>query len=74
IQEGFEIVEGEIGESIKDLSISGVATDALFLIDGVGKQLGFEEGRCGKDQIAYISAGGPHIRVKKGGILFGGRE
>jgi TldD protein len=74
IQEGFEINDGEIGDPIKDLSISGVATDALFLIEGVGKQLGFEEGRCGKDQIAYISAGGPHIRVKKGGILFGGRE
>jgi TldD protein len=74
IQEGFEITNGEIGEPIKDLSISGIATDALNLIDGIGKNLGFEEGRCGKGQIAYISAGGPHVRVKKGGILFGGRE
>ena len=74
IQEGFEINDGEIGEPIKDLSISGIATDSLHVIDGIGKTLGFEEGRCGKGQTAYISAGGPHIRVKKGGILFGGRD
>jgi TldD protein len=74
IQEGFEIQNGEIGDPIKDLSISGVATDALLLIEGVGRQRQFEEGRCGKGQVAYISAGGPHLRVGKGGILFGGRE
>lgn len=74
IQEAFEIRNGEIGDPIKDLSISGVATETLFLIERVGKNVGFEEGYCGKDQIAAVSDGGPLMRVKKGGILFGGRE
>jgi TldD protein len=74
IQEAFEIRNGEIGEPIKDLSISGIATEALLLIEGVGRELGFNAGYCGKIQRAATSAGGPHLRVKKGGILFGGRE
>lgn len=73
IQEAFEIQNGEIGDPIKDLAISGIATEALFLIEGAGKELGFEEGYCGKGQVAAISAGGPHLRIKEGGILFGGR-
>jgi TldD protein len=75
VQEAFEIQNGEIGEPIKDLSISGIATDALLLIDGVGKDIGFNEGICGKnDQQARVSTGGPNVRIKKGAILFGGRE
>lgn len=74
VQEAFEIHSGELGEPIKDLSISGIATEALFLIDGLGKEMGFEEGYCGKGQRAAVSSGGPHVRFKKGGILFGGRE
>jgi len=73
VQEAFEIHKGEIGSPIKDLSISGIATEALFLIEGVGKELGFEEGYCGKGQRAATSSGGPHVRVEKGAILFGGR-
>lgn len=73
VQEAFEIHKGEIGEPIKDLSISGVATEALFLIEGIGKELGFDEGYCGKGQLAATSSGGPHLRLKKGAILFGGR-
>ena len=74
VQEAFEIKNGEIGEPIKDLSISGIATEALFLIDGVGKEVGFEEGYCGKGQRMGVSSGGPLVRIQKGGILFGGRE
>lgn len=75
VQEAFEIKNGEIGEPIKDLSISGIATDALFLIDGVGKKVGFNEGICGKDnQQARVYTGGPHVKIKQGAILFGGRE
>jgi TldD protein len=73
IQEAFEIRNGEIGDPIKDLSISGLATEALVLVEGVGKELGFDEGYCGKGQIMPNSAGGPHVRIKKGAILFGGR-
>jgi len=73
IQEAFEIRNGEIQDPIKDLSISGIATEALFLIEGIGKELEFEEGFCGKGQRAAVSSGGPLVRFKEGGILFGGR-
>ena len=73
IQEAFEIHNGEVAEPIKDLSISGLATEALFLIEGVGQKVEHGEGYCGKGQSMAVSSGGPNIRVKKGAILFGGR-
>ncbi|MGY5878624.1 MAG: TldD/PmbA family protein [Candidatus Thorarchaeota archaeon] len=74
IQEAYEIVNGEIGQSVKDLSISGIATDSLMRIDGVAKeQFEYEVGRCGKGQDAFVSSGGPDIRFAAGGITFGGK-
>ena len=73
IQEAFEIQKGEIGDPIKDLAISGLATEMLFTIQGVGKEIEFEDGYCGKGQTAAVSSGGPKMRVDEGGILFGGR-
>ncbi len=75
VQEAYEIVNGEIGRPVTDLSISGIATDALFNIEAVADEdFPFEVGRCGKGQTAYISAGGPRIRFSKGGITFGGKD
>ncbi len=71
IQEGYEIVNGEIGEPIKNTSISGMAIEALKYITGAGKILNFESGRCGKGQEAFVSSGGPRMRFKKGAIVFG---
>ncbi len=73
VQEGYEIVNGEIGRPVMDLSISGIATDSLMLIDAVSdEKFGFELGRCGKGQEAFVAAGGPSIRFKRGGVTFGG--
>ena len=72
IQEGYEIVNGEIGDPIRNLSISGNTLETLLAVDGVANDLDFEVGRCGKGQTAFIGDGGPHIRVKK--IIIGGRE
>jgi len=75
IQEAYEIVDGELGKPIKDLSISGIATDSLFKIEGVANEgFPYELGRCGKGQTAYVASGGPRIRFSKGGITFGGQE
>ncbi|MEA1993760.1 MAG: TldD/PmbA family protein [Euryarchaeota archaeon] len=71
IQEGYEIVDGEIGDPIKNTSISGMATEALKYISGVGKKVEFESGRCGKGQEVFVSSGGPKMRFKKGAIVFG---
>ncbi|UCH57639.1 MAG: TldD/PmbA family protein [Candidatus Bathyarchaeota archaeon] len=73
IQEAYEIVEGEIGGAVTDLSISGIATDSLFKIEAISKEeFPFEAGRCGKGQEAFCASGGPNIRFGKGGITFGG--
>jgi TldD protein len=73
IQEAYEIVNGELGKPVKDLSISGIATDSLFKIEGVAnEEFPWEVGRCGKGQEAFVSSGGPRIRFLEGGITFGG--
>ncbi len=74
IQEAFEIVNGEIGRPVTDLSISGIATDSLFKIEAISKEpFPYEVGRCGKGQEAFVSSGGPDIRFGAGGITFGGK-
>ena len=74
IQEAYEIVDGEMGGPVRDLSISGIATDSLFKIEGISKdEFTFGAGRCGKGQEAFISDGGPNTRFLQGGITFGGQ-
>ena len=74
-QEVYEIVDGELGKSVTDLSISGIATDSLFKIEAISKEeFPYELGRCGKGQEALVAAGGPTIRFAKGGITFGGKN
>jgi TldD protein len=74
VQEAFEIVDGELGDSVTNLSISGIATEALLKIEGVGKEtFGYGVGRCGKGQEALISDGGPLIRFGSGPITMGGK-
>jgi TldD protein len=70
IQEGYEIVNGEIGEPVRDASISGNTLETLHKVDAVGKDFRLDQGRCGKGQTAFISDGGPHIRVKE--VVVGG--
>jgi len=70
VQEAYEIVNGEIGDPVRNMSISGNTLDTLMLIDGVGKDFEIGYGRCGKGQMVFVSDGGPHVRVKK--ILIGG--
>jgi len=70
VQEAYEIVNGEIGDPVRNMSISGNTLDTLMLVDGVGKDFEIGYGRCGKGQMVFVSDGGPHVRVKK--ILIGG--
>lgn len=70
IQEGYEIINGEIGEPVRNASISGNTLETLFKVDAVGKDFELEAGRCGKGQTAFICDGGPHIRVKE--VTIGG--
>ena len=73
IQRCYEIRNGRLGRPVRDLSISGIALRSLKLIDGVGKDFGFESSYCGKyDQSMATSDGGPHMSLKKGAVIFGG--
>lgn len=73
IQECHEILNGEIAGPVRDLAISGMAVKSLMLIDGLGKDFGFESSYCGKiNQSMATSDGGPDIRLRKGAIVFGG--
>ncbi|HSQ49396.1 MAG TPA: TldD/PmbA family protein [Candidatus Deferrimicrobiaceae bacterium] len=65
IQEGYEIHNGEIGDAVRNASISGNTLETLHHVDGVGKDFALDLGRCGKGQTAFIGDGGPHIRVKE---------
>ena len=70
IQEGYEIINGEIGAPVRDASISGNTLETLHKVDAVGKDFQLDQGRCGKGQTAFICDGGPHIRVKE--VVVGG--
>ena len=65
IQEAYEIINGEIGEPVRNASISGNTLETLFKVDAAGKDFELWPGRCGKGQTAFICDGGPHIRVKE---------
>jgi TldD protein len=70
IQEAYEIVHGELGSPVRNVSISGNTLETLLKVDAVGKDFELWPGRCGKGQTAFICDGGPHIRVKE--VLVGG--
>ncbi len=70
IQEGYEIEKGEIGAPVRNASISGNTLETLHEVDAVGKDFLLDPGRCGKGQTAFISDGGPHIRISE--VVVGG--
>jgi TldD protein len=70
IQEAYEIINGEVGEPVRNASISGNTLETLHKVDAVGKDFELWPGRCGKGQTAFVCDGGPHIRVKE--MLVGG--
>jgi len=65
IQEAYEIVNGEIGDPVRNASISGNTLETLFKVEAVGRDFELSPGRCGKGQTAFVCDGGPHIRVKE---------
>jgi len=65
IQEAYEIANGEIGDPVRNASISGNTLETLFKVEAVGRDFELSPGRCGKGQTAFVCDGGPHIRVKE---------
>ncbi len=70
IQEGYEIINGELGTPVRNASISGNTLETLHKVDAVGRDFLLDPGRCGKGQTAFISGGGPHIKISE--VVIGG--
>jgi TldD protein len=70
IQEAYEIVDGELGEPVRNASISGNTLETLLKVDAVGKEFELWPGVCGKGQSAFVCDGGASTRVKE--VLVGG--
>lgn len=64
--EAYIINNGELGDHLRDVSLSGSTLDILNNVTGVGSDFNLSVGFCGKDgQTAAVGDGGPHIRVSK---------
>ncbi|HDS30089.1 MAG TPA: TldD/PmbA family protein, partial [Firmicutes bacterium] len=63
--EAFEIVDGKIGQRLRNVSISGNLFKTLENIDMIANDREWESvGYCGKgEQMAPVGTGGPHIRI-----------
>ena len=70
VQSAFQIVNGELGEPIRNLGISGNTLETLQHVEARGKDFELGPGRCGKGQMMFVSDGGPPLRVKR--IMIGG--
>ena len=72
-QGGYLIRDGELGEPIQNVSMSGLVLEVLERTVAVGNDLEFDfPGSCGKgSQWIPVHAGGPHIAVKD--IVVGGQ-
>ncbi|HSB46673.1 MAG TPA: TldD/PmbA family protein [Candidatus Bilamarchaeum sp.] len=64
-EEAYEIVKGEKGRLMRDVTITGNILQTLLEVECVGNDFGTSPGICGKfSQEAPVSDGGPHIRVR----------
>jgi len=68
------IEDGQVGEPLRDVSISSLTLDVLQHIDAVGDDFEMKmPGMCGKDgQSAPTDCGGPHVRVRD--VVVGGQH
>ena len=67
--EAYVIENGELGDHLRDVSLSGSTLDILNNVTGVADDLKLGVGFCGKDgQTAPVGDGGPHIRVSRATI------
>lgn len=74
-QNCYLVEEGEVMQSLRDVSISGMTIEAFMSIDAVADDFHLHPGHCGKGepgvmQSTGVTDGGPHIRVRD--ILVGG--
>jgi TldD protein len=66
IKEAYEINNGEIGDIVKNVTVTGNAFEVLASVDAIGKDWRIEMsyGHCGKSQRAKCDGGGGTTRAK----------
>jgi TldD protein len=73
VSEGYLIENGSIGEPVRGATLTGNGPQVLMSIDGVGSDLGFSIGTCGKDgQGSPVSDAQPTLRIPEitvGGVV-----
>lgn len=72
VQEAYTIEDGERGELLRSVIMTGDAFEVLKTVDAVGETVAFDmgSGSCGKNQPAKVDGGGPWLRCH---VLVGGR-
>jgi len=70
--EGYMIRNGEIAEPVSNVTLSGNVFQTLKDIEGIGNDLLYTNGGCGKggQMPLPVSVGGPHVRMKN--VVVGG--
>lgn len=64
-QDAFRIRDGEITESLRDVSLTGDILSTLRNIDALGNQMRLgDPGYCGKGQWVPVCDGGPLVRIQ----------
>ena len=72
-RQAYTIEKGEKQKLLRDAALSGMTLEVLNNILGIGRDLEFSEGYCGKGgQNAPVSDGGPFLAV--GDVIVGGLE
>jgi TldD protein len=63
--EAYEIKDGEIGEPVRNMALTGNAFEVLETVDAVGRnwELNMGAGHCGKGQAAKVDGGGGMTRA-----------
>ncbi len=62
--EGYLIKNGEITDNLRDVSLSGNILETMQNVDGLGKEIEYSVGFCGKGgQTVPVGDGGPHTRI-----------
>ena len=63
--EAYEINNGEVGEPVRNMALTGNAFEVLESVDAVGKNwvLNMGAGHCGKGQAAKVDGGGGMTRA-----------
>jgi len=72
VTEGYLIENGQVGEPVRNATLTGNGPEVMAMIDMVGSDLGFGMGTCGKDgQGVPVTDAQPTLRIPE--ITVGGR-